>query len=191
MRRTAELALLLGGVLLLGLVGYRVLSYAAFQSHPEWLAAPPKQSPGAFLRRRLLRRIYPSVSLRVLGRLEIVRLGMSTLVVEGDDDASLSLAAGHVPGTPAIGAFGNSVIAGHRDTSFQPLRKIRLGDRIRIDTDKSYIYVVSSLRIVDPDDISVLRSGEKSTLTMITCYPFRYVGPAPKRFVVTARKVER
>ncbi len=112
---------------------------------------------------------------------------MSVLVVEGDDEDSLSLAAGHVPGTAGLGGLGNAVVAGHRDTLFRPLRKIKAGDRIRICAGKTFEYVVDDVRIVNPDDVSVLRDRHEGILTLITCYPFRYSGDAPKRYIVQAK----
>lgn len=111
---------------------------------------------------------------------------MSVIVVEGDDEAKLGLAAGHMTGTASFGEKGNAVVAGHRDTAFWPLRKIRLGDRIRIRSGRTYEYIVSSIRVVGPNDVSVLRGNEKRLLTLVTCYPFRYIGSAPKRLIVQA-----
>jgi LPXTG-site transpeptidase (sortase) family protein len=117
----------------------------------------------------------------LFGRLEIPRLNMSVMVMEGDADSILRLGAGHVPGTPMA-------IAGHRDTFFRPLKDIRVSDTILLTTPEgTEQYHVVSTRIVEPTDISVLdeRSNE---LTLVTCYPFYYVGPAPKRFIVQAEK---
>jgi sortase A len=111
------------------------------------------------------------------------------LVIDGDDDKSLSVAAGHIPGTALPGETGNSVISGHRDTALRVLHEVRLGDRIRVENGRVYIYVVQSMRIVEPDDVAVLRSSGGPMLTMVTCYPFRYIGAAPKRYVVQARLI--
>jgi sortase A len=115
----------------------------------------------------------------LFGRLEIPRLNMSVMVMEGDEDSILRLGAGHVPGTPMA-------IAGHRDTFFRPLKDIQPSDTILLTTpDGTQEYHVVSTRIVEPTDTSVL--DEKSNeLTLVTCYPFYYVGPAPKRFIVQA-----
>ena len=117
----------------------------------------------------------------LFGRLEIPRLNMSVMVMEGDEDRILRLGAGHVPGTPMA-------IAGHRDTFFRPLKDIQPSDTILLTTpDGTQEYHVVSTRIVEPTDTSVL--DEKSNeLTLVTCYPFYYVGPAPKRFIVQAEK---
>jgi sortase A len=89
------------------------------------------------------------------------------------------------------GASGNVALAGHRDTFFRPLRDIRVGDQIRFQTqERSFNYVVDSIEIVTPADIRVLESSTGHELTLLTCFPFHYVGPAPKRFIVHAREVE-
>jgi len=85
---------------------------------------------------------------------------------------------------------GNSVIAGHRDTHFRPLKNISLGDEIRIETgDKTYSYEVIETRIVSPTNTDVLQSGSEQMITLITCYPFYFIGPAPNRFIVRARAI--
>ena len=127
----------------------------------------------------------------LIGRIDIPRLGVSAIVSEGVDDRTLSRAVGHVPGTALPGNAGNSALAAHRDTFFGPLRRIRTGDRIRVRTpDGDLNYVVSETRVVEPTDVSVLEPTPDRTLTLITCYPFSYVGPAPQRFIVRARAVE-
>ena len=125
----------------------------------------------------------------VIGRLEIPRLNVSTVVIEGDDNHSLRLGAGHVPGTALPGADGNVGIAAHRDTFFRPLRNIAADDRITLKTAHGeYHYIVDSTQIVRPDDVAVLRATSRPELTLVTCYPFYYVGSAPLRFVVHARQ---
>lgn len=125
---------------------------------------------------------------KVLGRLQISRLGLSAMVVDGVDDAALRLAVGHIPGTPLPGDFGNVALAGHRDTFFRPLRNIRIADQIDIETWKGdFRYRVTSTAIVSPEDVSVLRPTPDHSLTLVTCYPFNFIGAAPKRFVVWAK----
>jgi len=126
----------------------------------------------------------------ILGRLSIPRLDVSTMVREGDDDGVLSLAAGHIPSTALPGQNGNMAVAGHRDTIFRALKDIRKNDVIRFETvTGSHDYVVDTTNIVAPDDVDVLRSGKDPQLTLVTCYPFYYVGAAPKRFIVSAHEV--
>jgi sortase A len=193
-KHSAEFILVVAGACLLMKGGWNLGSYAAFQTHPDWFVKRASHVSSQGLDAAALPISFHSSStlrnitdLRILGKLEVARLGMSVLVVEGDDEQKLGLAAGHLYGTAALGAKGNAVVAGHRDTSFWPLRNIRIGDRVRIRASKSTDYVVSSIRIVSPNDVSVLRGGtEKRILTLVTCYPFRYFGSAPKRLVVQA-----
>ena len=118
----------------------------------------------------------------LFGRLEIPRLNLSVMVMEGATAAILRLGAGHVPGTPMA-------IAGHRDTFFRPLKDIQLSDTIRFTTPEGTTeYRVISTKIVSPNDIWVLDENSPDTLTLVTCYPFYYIGPAPKRFIVQAEK---
>ena len=126
----------------------------------------------------------------LVGLLSVPRLGLSTAVVEGDDSRSLKLSAGHLPDTPWPWQPGNSAIAAHRDGRFRALRKIKVGDDVRMRTSRGELrYKVRELSIVEPDDLSVLAPREKSSLTLITCYPFTYIGNAPKRFVVRAERL--
>ena len=125
----------------------------------------------------------------LIGRLEIPRLGLSVMVVEGVGDGDLKRAAGHVPGTALPGQPGNIGIAGHRDTFFRPLRAIRPNDRITLRTEAGvYQYRVTSTKVVTPDDVQVLDPTGRDTLTLVTCFPFYYVGHAPKRFIVQAQR---
>ncbi|MEP6537900.1 MAG: class D sortase, partial [Bryobacteraceae bacterium] len=127
----------------------------------------------------------------LVGRVEIPRLDISAIVREGVDTATLSKAVGHVPSTPRPGSGGNVAIAAHRDTYFRNVRYIRNGDKIRMVTPKgTYDYVVDSLKIVNPTEVDVLAPTAEPALTMVTCYPFNYIGAAPKRFIVRARQVD-
>ena len=127
----------------------------------------------------------------IVGRLQIQRLHLSVMVVEGDDGGELRLGAGHVPHTALPGFPGNVAIAAHRDTFFRPLRNIRPDDLIRITTPSArLLYRVESTEVVDPADMRVLRAAAHNELTLVTCYPFFYVGSAPRRFVVHARQVD-
>jgi sortase A len=131
------------------------------------------------------RRIKPERKLKegdLYGRLEIPRLNMTVMVMEGYKDKVLRLGAGRVTRTPLS-------IAAHRDTFFRPLKDIKKDDRIRITTpDETVEYRVVSTKIVGPNDTSVLKNKSEDLLVLITCYPFYYVGPAPKRFIVEATK---
>jgi sortase A len=131
----------------------------------------------------------------LLGRLSIPRLGVSSVVREGDDEATLSLAVGHIPGTAlpsegTAGQGGNVGLAAHRDTIFRALRGVHKDDVIRFETvSGAHVYQVDSTRIVKPSDVEVLKSAGNSVLTLVTCYPFYYVGSAPDRFIVSAHEV--
>ena len=130
----------------------------------------------------------PAAVRRVLGRLEIPTLGVSTIVREGEDARTLQLAIGHIAGTALPGTAGNMGLAAHRDTFFRRLREINVGDVIRlVAVEGTYTYVVEGTQIVDPDDLWVLDPTDEPSLTLVTCYPFTYIGSAPERFIVRAR----
>ena len=112
------------------------------------------------------------------------------MVVEGVDERDLKRAAGHIPGTALPGETGNIGIAAHRDTFFRPLRFIEKSDAITLRTlHGTYRYRVVSTKVVAPDDVQVLYPTGRDTLTLVTCFPFYYIGAAPHRFIVTARRV--
>jgi sortase A len=126
----------------------------------------------------------------VLGRLEIPRIGVSVMVVEGVEDSDLKRAVGHIPGTALPWESGNTGIAGHRDTFFRPLRSIQRDDKITLSTlQGKHCYCVISTNVVKPEDIQVLNPAGRDSLTLVTCFPFGYVGSAPKRFIVRAERV--
>jgi sortase A len=132
------------------------------------------------------------VSIRpvTLGKIEIPAVGIATRVLEGDDAHILRLSVGHIPGTAVPGASGNVGLAGHNNTFFRPLQKVNVGDEIRYSTAVgAFTYRVVSLRVVLPSAIEVLNSTPQPTLTLVTCYPFDSVGPAPLRLIVHAELV--
>jgi sortase A len=119
--------------------------------------------------------------------LVIPRLGLSAVVVEGAGEHELALGPGHIVGTPIPGERGNVGLAGHRDTFFRPLRLIRTSDVIQLILyEQEFRYHVVSTQVVDPENIGVLSPTGRETLTLVTCYPFHFVGSAPKRFIVRA-----
>jgi sortase A len=125
-----------------------------------------------------------------IGILEIPRLAVSEIVAEGDSEDILRVAIGHLPDTPLPWEAGRSAIAGHRDGHFRPLKEIRQGDRIYLKARHVTLeYEVERTLIVRPDDLSVLVPTQERYLTLVTCYPFSYVGRAPQRFVIHARAV--
>ncbi len=123
----------------------------------------------------------------LIGRMEIDRIGLSAIVLEGTDSTTLRRAVGHIPGSALPGQAGNAILAGHRDTFFRALREAQPNDTIRLTTPAgTYDYVIEATKVVDPNETSLLRSSQDSTLTLVTCYPFYYIGSAPKRFIVRA-----
>ena len=126
----------------------------------------------------------------LIGRIEIARLGLSVMVIEGDDGKTLRRAAGHVPGTALPGQLGNVGITAHRDTFFRPLRNIQMSDVITLTTLQGvYRYRVVSTKVVSPQDVEVLDSSGGEVLTLVTCHPFYFIGAAPNRFIVRAERV--
>ena len=125
-----------------------------------------------------------------MGRIEIARIGLTAMIMEGTDGRTLRRAVGHIRGTPLPGQQGNVAIAGHRDTFFRPLRNVQDDDEITLTTlHGSYRYLVDSTQVVAPEDTQVLNESSDTILTLVTCYPFYFVGPAPKRFIVRAHRI--
>lgn len=126
-----------------------------------------------------------------IGEIDIPRVGIAVMVVQGDSAAILQRAVGHLAETALPGESGNVVLAGHRDTFFRPLKRVRVGDAITVKTRRGdFDYVVESTIVVAPTDLGVLESRGGRTLTLITCFPFSYIGPAPSRFIVRAREAD-
>ena len=133
---------------------------------------------------------YPLAEGDILGRIKIPRLGLSAVILEGTKSRTLRLGVGHIRGTAIPGKPGNTAIAGHRDIFFRALKNIHDGDEIELQTaDTSTRYRVDWARVVAPEDVSVLDSTSESALTLVTCYPFYFIGAAPKRFVVRAHRI--
>jgi sortase A len=127
-----------------------------------------------------------------IARLEIPRLGFSAIVADGADHRTLRRAVGHIPATALPGDPGNVGLAGHRDRFFRRLKDVQVDDEITLTTpDGVFHYRVEWTEVVEPADVEVLDDTGEPTLTLVTCYPFYYVGPAPHRYVVRARQVRR
>ena len=125
-----------------------------------------------------------------IGRLEISRVHISAVVAEGTSQRVLSRAVGHAVGTALPGQTGNVTLAAHRDTFFRHLGDVRPGDIIELkEPGQEYRYQVRFTAVVGPKDTWVLQPTGKETLTLLTCYPFHFVGPAPDRFVIRARRI--
>ena len=158
---------------------------ANWASELERLIEQPRVA-GTVPQRDTSRRVAPARG-SLIGRLEVPRLGVSVITREGVDARILRSAVGHVPSTALPGESGNAAFAGHRDTFFRKLREIREGDRVVVITPEArHEYVVRETRIVKPTDVSVLDRTPDPVLTLVTCYPFSYIGPAPQRFIVRA-----
>jgi sortase A len=126
----------------------------------------------------------------LIGRLSVPRLNLAAMVREGIDGKTLKLAVGHIPATALPGQAGNVGVAAHRDTFFRGLKDLKTGDEIQFSTlNGDFEYVVESLTIVEPDNAAALAPSSENVLTLVTCYPFYYVGDAPRRFVARARQV--
>jgi sortase A len=122
-----------------------------------------------------------------LARLEAPSVKMSATVLEGSDDRTLARGAGHIEDTAFPGEPGNVGVAGHRDTIFRPVRNLRLGDPLVVTTaDSIYRYKITRMAIVEPKDVFVLDPINKPSLTLVTCFPFDFIGHAPKRYIVGA-----
>jgi sortase A len=133
------------------------------------------------------RRVAPG---ELLGRIDIPRIDVSSVILEGASGKVLRNSVGHIRGTALPGEAGNVALAGHRDSFFSGLREIERGDRITVTTPEStVVYRVDSTEVVAPTDVSLLEPTRDTTLTLVTCYPFHWIGPAPRRFVVRARAV--
>ena len=125
----------------------------------------------------------------VLGHIEIPRIGVSVAVLQGTTSRTLRLGVGHIKGTAFPGEPGNIVIAGHRDTFFRALKDIRRDDEIQLETATGIAkYEVDWIQITSPNDVGILSPTAESSLTLVTCYPFYYVGAAPQRFIVHAHR---
>ena len=186
--RWLERVLLVIGIASLGYYTYvsaEAALYQAFEEREldEILASGPP--PQILLQRMPVRRAPEPGS--AIGRIEIPRLGVSAIIRAGSDSRTLRLAVGYIPGTALPGQRGNTGLAAHRDTFFRRLRDIRADDDIRIVTkDATFDYQVERTRVVEPKDVWVLNPTPQPALTLVTCYPFNYIGSAPQRFIVRA-----
>jgi len=190
-------ALFGAGILALGYCGYVLIDSWMFQQrerrHLDQLLQDRKSSSGS------VSPVSPSGapaalpdadSKGLIGRIEIQRLEVSVIVMEGVDKITLRRAVGHIPGTGLPGQPGNVGLAGHRDTFFRPLRNIHNNDIITLTTLRGeYRYRVVSTRVVAPREVSVLKPNGNEILTLVTCYPFYFVGSAPNRFIVRAERI--
>jgi sortase A len=181
----AQRALFTCAILLLGYCGYALVDAWTFQRRESG-------DLDRLLRdRRVASESAPAAAADgLIGRMEIPRLLLSTIVVEGVDKITLRRAVGHIPGTALPGDPGNVGLAGHRDTFFRSLKDVRIKDEVQFSTLRgNFRYEVESIRVVEPDNVGVLAPSGENVLTLVTCYPFYYFGPAPQRWIVRARQV--
>ncbi|MEO8096090.1 MAG: class D sortase [Acidobacteriota bacterium] len=183
--RWTQRFLFAGAILMLGYCGFAYGDAWVFQHQAErQLVNLPTQEAGGGL---------PAPGLGsdgLIGRIEILRLGVSVAVVEGTGSRALRRAAGHIEGTALPGQAGNVGISAHRDTFFRPLRNIQRHDSITLATGRGeFHYRVVSTKVVSPEDVAVLNPDGNEILTLVTCYPFYFIGPAPSRFIVRAERV--
>jgi sortase A len=193
----AQGALLACGILLVGYCGFAVVDAWVFQRREssdldrlqQAQSAASESRPEAQLSTIAKQSAAPVLD-GLIGRIEIPRLLLSSIVCEGAESATLRRAVGHIPGTALPGQPGNVALAGHRDTFFRSLRDLRIKDEILLSTLKGdFKYEVESLMVVEPENVEVLAPSAENVLTLVTCYPFSYIGSAPKRFIARARQV--
>ena len=188
--RWLERLLLTIATVCLGYYGYVSAETALYQAFEERELDKILMSVSTPERPTMVRKDVPRVTPApgsTIGRIEIPRLGVSAVVRSGSDARTLRLAVGHIPGTSLPGDSGNVGLAAHRDTFFRRLRDIRPSDEIIVTTPEGrFRYTVDGTSVVKPTDVWVLDPTERPALTLVTCYPFTYVGSAPKRFIVHA-----
>jgi sortase A len=187
--RFAQRVFFIAGLLAVSYSAYTYAARYAYQTYQSFrldrmLARPqPRQLTSS----------GPSAMALPIVRMAIPRLRIAAIVEEGIDNRTLNLAVGHIPYTALPGRPGNVGLAAHRDTLFRNLKDIRADDEITLTTlDREYAYRVAWFKVVNPSDVAVLEptAGEE-TLTLVTCYPFYFVGDAPKRFIVRAHRIAR
>jgi sortase A len=179
--RLAAAVLLAAGLLALAYVAFVQVDTRAYQAFERArLAHTTARAPAA----------PAAIEGTAIGEIHITRLGLAAVIVQGDSSDILQRAVGHLVETALPGEAGNVVLAAHRDTFFRPLKGIRIGDVIAVTTPEGdFEYVVIATAVVSPDAVEVLRPTPQRTLTLVTCFPFSYLGAAPNRFVVRAREL--
>lgn len=191
-----EMLLVLAGVV--ALTSYGLLQFEQTRGQADLRAqfesaetSPlPAELPGEAPQEELEADLRASAG-KALGRLTSERIGLDVMIAEGVDHKTLRRAAGRIPGTARLDSEGNIGIAAHRDTFFRPLRKIENGDVLEVETYQGrYRYRVDWTAVVDPSNVEFLEASSTSELTLVTCYPFYYVGPAPRRFIVRATRLD-
>lgn len=191
-RRTAGGLLLAIGVVLVAFAGTRYAEGAvrAAAVRDQWEAAQVRRAVDE-ARRGVFTVVAGAGFERgaPVARLRVPRLGLDEIVVEGVGDGELNVGPGHVPGSALPGEPGNAVISAHRDRHFSELGALAVGDTVVTELGHATTrWVVVSRRVLDAGE-PALFSAREPTLTLTTCWPIRYVGPAPERLIVTARPI--
>jgi sortase A len=183
--RRVEYSLLVVGLAILGYCGAELLNSRIQQTRGYRQLQELRRNPPA-----VSSAPAPVADGTLVGKVEIPKLHLSAVVLQGTDSRILARAVGHLDASAFPGQPGNVVLAAHRDTFFRPLRHISRGDLVKVTTpDGVRTYSVDSTEVVRPTTISVVAPTATPTLTLITCYPFYYIGHAPSRFIVHARQV--
>ncbi len=183
MLRTFCAILIVGGLIIAGIGGHSsgVAREGEQQAQEQWEQQITQLKPSAPAAARTRRG-------DTVARLSIDRLDSHWVVVEGAEKQELERAPGHLVDTALPGSRGNCVIAGHRDTQFRVLRNVKIGEDITVESGgRTFVYRVTDRKVVAPTDTRSLGATPNATLTLVTCYPFYYVGPAPKRFIIRAK----
>lgn len=183
--------LLLAGV---GLVGYVAARKAEAAWAQRWSAAQlaaarevPAGAPPAAAEEETPPPVPAPRPGEPVARLEIPRLDVDVVALEGVDPDTLDRGVGHFPGSALPGQDGNASFAGHRDSFFRSLGRVAEGDEVRLESPSGdHVYRVTGTRVVGPDEVQVVAPLPGRQLTLVTCYPFDWIGPAPRRFVVRA-----
>jgi sortase A len=192
-RKTLSIALVMVGIVLLGYVAgeYWGMYRSQVRLEAEWerqsAAVTTPGQPGQPAQPGQ-RKLLPG---QMLTRVVIPKIGMDAIVVEGTSHKALSAGPGHLEETAMPGEPGNAVITAHRDTFFRHIYELDKGDEIQVRRNgRLFTYQVTGKKVVPPQDLSVIKQTTDSQLTLITCYPTYYIGPAPERLVVFSRLVE-
>ncbi|HEU5453270.1 MAG TPA: class D sortase [Terriglobales bacterium] len=184
-RNAVPVVLVLAGIVLIVYVGaqYAEMYLAQRRLAREWAAQQMQAKTSAPAS-------SPKPADDGLVRLEIPKISLDSVVVEGTTHKALLLGPGHIESTPEPGESGNAVISGHRDTFFRHIHELEKGDTVLVRrAGQTYRYEVTDKKVVPPEDVSVLEPTRDTELTLITCYPTYYIGPAPKRLVVFTRLI--
>jgi sortase A len=186
-RKVVSLALVVIGLVLLGYVGSEY--WGMYRSQQNLEAAWAEQAATLNVAdQQNQQKIAPE---QMLTRLTVAKIGIDAIVVEGASRKELSEGPGHMKQTAEPGETGNAVLTGHRDTFFRHIHELTKGDQVQVQRNgRNFIYEVTGKRIVMPEDISVIDPTGDPELTLITCYPTYYIGPAPKRLVVFSKLIE-